>query len=248
MAALLYAGEGSLITGLAALRHFKIRVPDDPRVDVLIPAGRRRSSRDFVVVHRTTRMPGLSAGYGPIHFVSAQRAVADAALGLRRLGDVRAVAAGAVQPGWCTVAALAGELEAGPRQGSGLLRVALAELADGVRSAAEGDLRTLIRRARLPAPRFNVGLYADGQLVAVADAWWPQAGLVVEVDSREWHLAPADWERTMRRHALLTALGVLVLHFSPRQIRDEPEMVIAAIQAALEAGSPVSRLTARPAA
>lgn len=245
MAALLYAGDGSLITGQAALRYYKISVPDAHRIDVLIPAGRHVSSRGLVVVHRTMRMPRLAAGYGPIHFVSAERAVADAALGLTRLGDVRAAAAGAVQPGWCTVAALAGELDAGPRRGSGLLRVALAELADGVRSAAEGDLRTLIRRARLPAPQFNSRLYLDGQLIAVPDAWWPRAGLVVEVDSREWHLSPADWERTMRRHALLTALGILVLHFSPRQIRTEPDVVIAAIRSAVQTGSPVPSLTTR---
>ncbi len=40
MAALLYAGEPSLITGLAALRHHQISVPAVPCVDVLIPAGR----------------------------------------------------------------------------------------------------------------------------------------------------------------------------------------------------------------
>ena len=248
MAALLYAGDGSLITGQAALRHYKISVPDGRRIDVLIPVERHVTSRDFVVVRRTRRMPRLSAANGPIQFVSPQRAVADAALGLTQLSDVRAVAAGAVQRGRCTVAALAAELDAGPRRDSSLLRLALAELADGVRSVAEGDLRTLLLRARLPAPQFNSRLYLDGQLVAVPDAWWPHAGLVVEVDSREWHLSPADWERTMRRHAVLTALGLLVLHFSPRQIRTEPDTVVAAIRAALQAGSPVARLTTRPAA
>jgi very-short-patch-repair endonuclease len=247
MAALLYAGQGSIITGLAALRHYKISVPDGP-VDVLIPAGRRRSSREFVVMHRTTRMPRLAAAYGPIQFASAARAVADAALGLARLADVRAIAGRAVQQDLCTVSALVAEVDAGPRRHAGLLRVALAELAEGVRSAAEADLRVLLRQARLPAPLFNAQLYAAGRLVAVADAWWPQAGLVVEVDSREWHLSPGDWEQTMRRHAVLTALGILVLHFSPRQIRTEPETVVAAIRSALQAGSPVPRVTTSTAA
>ena len=71
--------------------------------------------------------------------------------------------------------------------------------------------------------------------VYLADAWWPEAGGAAEVDSREWHLSPADWERTLRRHARLTAHGILVLHFTPKQIRAEPAAVAAAIRAALDA-------------
>jgi hypothetical protein len=78
MAALLYAGEGSMITGLAALRRYRISWPDPGQVDVLIPAGRRRSDREFVTVHRTTRMPRRFAVVGPIQFVPPARAVADA--------------------------------------------------------------------------------------------------------------------------------------------------------------------------
>ena len=248
MAALLYAGEGSILTGQAALRHYKIKVPDERRVDVLIPISRRRMSAQYVVVHRTARMPRLHAAIGPIQFASPQRAASDAALSLHRLSDVRAIAAGVVQRGLCTVPALTAELDAGPRRDAALLRRVLEELEDGIRSAAEADLRVLLKRARLPTPLFNARLYLGDQLVAVPDAWWPLAGLVVEVDSREWHLAPADWERTMRRHAALTALGILVLHFSPRQIRTEPDEVAAAIRAALQAGSPIPRLTTCPAA
>jgi very-short-patch-repair endonuclease len=247
MAALLYAGQGSIITGQAALRHYKISVPDERRVDVLIPISRRRASAQFVVVHRTTRMPRLHAAVGPIQFASPQRAVSDAALSLARLSDVRAIAASAVQRDWCTVSALAAELGAGPRRGAALLRRTLEELKDGIRSATEADLRVLLKRARLPGAMFNASLYLGDRLIAVADAWWPHAGLVVEVDSREWHLSPADWEQTMRRHAALTALGILVLHFSPRQIRTEPETVMEAIRSALQSGSPVPRVTSRPA-
>jgi len=75
------------------------------------------------------------------------------------------------------------------------LRLALAEVEDGIRSAAEADLRVLVRLAGLPSPLYNAELYAGGRLVAVADAWWPDAGVAVEVDSREWHFSPGDWSR-----------------------------------------------------
>jgi peptidoglycan/xylan/chitin deacetylase (PgdA/CDA1 family) len=128
------------------------------------------------------------------------------------------------------------ELEQGPRRGSALLRRALAEVADGIRSSAEGDLRDLIKRAGLPVPLFNARLFADGRLIAVADCWWPDAGVAAEVDSREWHFSPRDWEQTMRRHEAMGAHGIITLHFTPRRIRQEPGTVAKAIRDALAAG------------
>jgi very-short-patch-repair endonuclease len=48
-------------------------------------------------------------------------------------------------------------------------------------------------------------------------------------------LSPEDWERTMRRHARMSARGIIVLHFTPRQIRFEPVLVVETIKAALGA-------------
>jgi hypothetical protein len=132
MAALLHSGDGSVVTGLAALRRYDLKVPATPAVDVLVPHSRRRASAGYVVVHRTTRMPGRYSADGPIRYAPAARAVADAAPGLSRLDDVRAIAAGAVQRGLCTVADLVAELAQGPSRESRLLRVVLGEMtADG---------------------------------------------------------------------------------------------------------------------
>src|SRR5580704_2438640 len=57
MAAMLYAGPGSVITGPAAIRQHHIRGPVTELVDILIPASRRRRDADFVRLHRSTRMP-----------------------------------------------------------------------------------------------------------------------------------------------------------------------------------------------
>jgi hypothetical protein len=96
----------------------------------------------------------------------------------------------------------------------------------------------LIKRGKIPLPLFNVRLHsADGALIAIPDAWWPEAGVAAEVDSREWHLSPADWERTMSRHAQMSRYGIIVLHFTPRQIRADPPGVVATIAEALKAGS-----------
>lgn len=234
MAALLFAGPDSVITAWAAMRRLGMKTPQTDAVDVLVPTARQRLSHAFVRVHRTTRIPEPVCVSGRIQFVWAVRAVADAARGLRDSREVRAVVANSVQRGWCRIAELEQELSQGPAAGSALFRRALDEVAGGVRSMAEADLLDLIKRSGLPMPLFNARLIVGRRLVAVADAWWPKARVAVEVDSREWHLSPEEWEETIRRHARMTSHGILVLHFTPKQIRTERAEVVAMIRAALE--------------
>ncbi|MGO9220022.1 MAG: hypothetical protein ACLP5E_19995 [Streptosporangiaceae bacterium] len=56
------------------------------------------------------------------------------------------------------------------------------------------------------------------------------------VSSREWHLSPDDWQRTLRRGVRMNALGINVMHFTPQRIRTEAAEVAAEIRSALEAG------------
>lgn len=232
LAALLYAGPGGTLTGAAALRRHGMSVKSKS-IDVLVPASRRRKSTGFVVLHRTTRLPSAVCYVGPVQYALAARAVADAARNLHDRTEVRAAVAAAVQAGRCTVEQLESELTSGPVRGSALFRAALAEVALGARSRPEVELLDLIKRGHLPVPLLNPRLYLRDELLARPDAWWPDAAVAVEVDSKEWHLSPESWERTMRRHAKMTALGILVLHFTPRQIREEPDYVLASIRTAL---------------
>jgi hypothetical protein len=72
-------------------------------------------------------------------------------------------------------------------------------------------------------PLFNPRLYLpNGTFIASPDAWWPDAGVAIEVDSRQWHLAPDDWERTMVRHSDLGQYGIVTLHVTPHQLRSAP--------------------------
>lgn len=246
IAAMLFAGPGSLITGPAALQNYGIRGPAVQIVDMLVPPERRRASRQFVAIHRTWRMPAEWTCDGPLRYALPARAVADAVRDLAQLGDARTVAGSAVQKRHCTIKQLWDELAAGPVRRSALLRIVLAEVADGVRSAAEGAFRTLVRRSDLPSPMFNARLFVDGVLLAVVDAWWPEASVAVEIDSREWHLLPADWENTMRRHDRLIAAGISVIHVSPKQIRTEPAVVVSYISEALRHGRPATNVVTLP--
>jgi very-short-patch-repair endonuclease len=236
MAALLHAGPRSALTGLAAARRFGISGFTGSVVDVLVPAKLNPQSIAFVRVRRTWRMPAEVCVDGPMRYAQPGRAVADAARSLTATRDVRALAAQAVQRQVCTVSMLATELEEGPRKGSAQLRAAVEEVQAGLRSVPEGDLRRVLRRSDLPMPEFNARLYCGKELVAVVDAWWEEAGVGVEADSKEYHYSAEDWQRTMERHDRLVAQGVLLLHFSPQKIRTEPGEVVERIRAALKAG------------
>ena len=247
-AALLYAGRASVITGPAALRWYRLRAPEARRIDVLVPAARHCSSHSFVTVHRTCRLPDAQTRDLAIGYVAAARAVADTVLRLAARSEVRAIVASAVQQGRCTIAELAAELAAGPVRGSGLFRSVLAEVCDGIRSPAEADFRDLIKKSGLPQPLFNPQLVIDGALLAKPDAWWPDRALAVEIDSREWHLSPDDWEATMARDGRLRAVGIRVIHVTPRQVRTEPNRVLRTIADALRSGTPLPGLITVPAA
>jgi len=249
IAAYLYAGKPIAITGSAALAFHSMTGARSDVVDVLVPLGCRRADAGFARMHRTgvvpePRYPDCGVWYAP-----PARSVADAVRQLSGISDVRAVVAGAVQRGKVAVWQLAQELELGPVNGSARLRAALAEVADGVRSSAEADLRSLIKRERLPMPIFNAQLSVGGELLAIPDAWWPEAGVAVEVDSREWHFSPRDWEETLARHARMTAQGILVLHIPPRRVRVAGKEVAGEIRAALASshGRRLSHIVTRPA-
>jgi len=246
-AALLYAGDYSMITGLAALRRLGIWAPAISATDVLIPDTRRRVSRNYVRMHRTTKLPTEWLAQGEIRMAMIPRALADTALDLASVRDVRAVVAAGIQQGRCSVQQLEDELRDRRLHNAKLLRSVLAEVAAGIRSSPEGDLMDLIKKSGLPDPVYNPRLYIGDRLLARPDAWWELAGVAAEVDSREWHLSPEAWERTMKRHDRMTAAGIRVLHFSPSQIKTEPGIVAAIIKDALRTGGPLPGIRTVPA-
>jgi hypothetical protein len=235
IAAQLYAGSDSRITGLAALRRWGVRAPYTNLIDMLIPAEKQRASTGFVRIHGSSRMPEQTFTVGPVSLVPIPRAVADSARGLTRLADVRALVANVIQQGRCSADQLIAELEDGPVQGSALLRIAIADIREGVRSNPEADLKDLLKWAKIRTPMFNPRLYSGDEFLASPDGWWPDLGVAAEVDSREYHLSPKDHERTLERHARMAAHGITVLHFTPRQIRTQPTQVAAILKAALVA-------------
>ena len=221
VAALLYAGPTSVITGPAAIRLHRLRSPGPDMIDVLIPWAVKRQSTGFVRIHRTRRMPGFYRR-GPIRFARAARAVADAAREFGTLDDVRSVVAEAVQKQACSIAEIGLELDEGSTRDSFHLRAALTEVRDGIRSVAEARFRQRVQRSDLPPPRYNVFLRAaDGTDIGEADAWWADAGVSAEIDSREYHFYRDGWLRTDAKHSRMLKYGIFPHHFAPSRVDND---------------------------
>jgi len=227
MSGLLYGGPGCLLGGATAVRLYGLRqVPPSRAVHLLLPHHVHRSSRAFVRVRRSTAMPA------PVHLdewrvVPVARAVVDACRWMGQMDQVRALVAESVQQRKTTVAELYAELASGGSAGSAATRFALGEVAGGARSVAEAVARSLLIRSTLPPPEWNCDLFTvEGDWLARPDAWWREAGVVMEIDSQEWHLLPGHWAATMARHARMTSYGLLVVHITPRRLRTEPAEVL----------------------
>jgi hypothetical protein len=237
-AALTLVGKDAVLSGVAALRVLGVRrLPSDDRVHVLIPHEQRLTSQRFVVVERSRRLPEPVVR-GGLPLAGAARALVDAAKQWPNLDTVRAMTADAVQREICTVNELLAELAEPRRPHSAIVRSVLTEVADGVRSAAEAWARSLVLSTNLPPPLWNVAIRdPSGLLLAVADAYWEPVGLAWEIDSREFHLSPAEHARDARRQSRLAAAGVLVVHTVLSRLRTDPSGVVSELERAYHAAA-----------
>jgi hypothetical protein len=108
----------------------------------------------------------------------------------------------------------------------------LADLAAGVRSAAERSARQLWPSTGLPEPWWNARICdAEGRSLGIADCWVDDVAMVWEIESSEWHLSPADHEYTVRRAAQFTAAGALYVASKPKMVLKDRPGVAATLQA-----------------
>ncbi|MCO1660261.1 hypothetical protein [Pseudonocardia humida] len=236
-AALLLCGADSVITGVEACRrHGMRRSPSrlHDELEVLVPHHRQVRSVGFVQVQRTERLPA-PISKGGIPLAPLPRACIDAVRRLRSGSDVVELLSEPVQRGRCTVAELGAELEAGSRRGTAVPRRVLADMGEGIRSAAERAAQRLWRSAGLPEPWWNAEIRtADGEFLGIADCWVDDVAMVWEIESTEWHLSPSDHDRTVRRAAGFTAAGAVYTATKPNRVLREPEAVAAVLRATYE--------------
>ncbi|WP_329385050.1 hypothetical protein OG625_24695 [Streptomyces sp. NBC_01351] len=227
------AGDTAALTGGAALALLGIREAPYAPADVLIRAPRRLTATAEVRPLATSRWPGTINVSG-IPATRPVRAAADFAARADRPDRIRAVLAHVVQAGWCHPRDLHAELRAARLLTHPAVRAAAAELLAGVRSIAEAQARDTLSATDLPPPLWNARLHTpDGTFLASPDAYWPDEGVALEIDSAEYHYTRDSWHATLRRRLRLESHGILVVSATPSMIRDTPKEVLAALRAFL---------------
>lgn len=121
------------------------------------------------------------------------------------------------------------------RNGCGILREILDDRALGDQisdSGLEEVCASLFRDADLPAPSFQYTIWLDGRWRRI-DFCYPQLMIAIEVDGFEAHTTHQAFEDDRVRGNELELHGWLVLHFTRRQILDQPTYVASTVRRAL---------------
>lgn len=218
-AALKFAGDGAVITGLAALSRYGVRAAQAGVGEhVLVPAPCQRKSRPGLIIERTGRQPKTTVVQG-VECAEVSRAVVDACRHLENLDRVREVTAEVVQARLCSLAEIAREVRDGARRGTALTREVLREMDAGIRSVAEAHARELFAVRGVRQPLWNVQvLTADGEVIATPDGFWEDVAAAVEIDSMLWHQRPERYRWTQRRQRRMTRHGIFVLPVAPADV------------------------------
>jgi very-short-patch-repair endonuclease len=94
------------------------------------------------------------------------------------------------------------------------------------RSELEREFLDLVAKAGLPPPKVNARVAG-----LEVDFFWPQFGLVVEIDGRSYHSNPRAFETDRIRDARLLRHGYRVLRITAKRLRHAPRQVIGDILA-----------------
>lgn len=116
------------------------------------------------------------------------------------------------------------------RNGNGQRRALLHDSRDEPWSEAERLAHAVLRASGLKGWDPNLEVWLDGQKYFV-DIAFARLKIAIEIDRYEIHRAEnrEQFEHDRRKGSALTAAGWRVLRFTRRQLRDQPEWVIAMI-------------------
>jgi very-short-patch-repair endonuclease len=96
------------------------------------------------------------------------------------------------------------------------------------RSEAEERFLSLLRSAGIDVPKANARVAGHE-----VDFYWPDRGLVAEVDGRAFHTSRRSFERDRRRDAELLGVGIRVVRVTWQQLTEQPEALLVRLGAVL---------------
>jgi very-short-patch-repair endonuclease len=229
LAAVLACGQGALLSHRSAAVLHQLLPPVSAAVDVTA-TGRSERRHAGIRVHRVRIERRDRARRQGIPVTAVARTVLDLAE-TATLDDTERAFDEAINRRLTTHDHLAALLARSPgRRGAKTINALLdRDHVPGLtRREAERLLLKLIRAARLPLPRVNarIGKYT-------VDFYWPEHGLVLEMDSHAWHTSPQKFETDRLRDQILDGQQIRVIRSTWLQVTQEPYALVARLARSL---------------
>ena len=227
-AAVLAAGDGAVLSHASAAAAWELRIEGGGNVHVTVGPG-GRAVRNGLRLHRTACLGAdeITTRSG-IPITTPARTVLDLAASLNGR-PLEAVLDRAERLRLLDFAELHELLTRYPaRPGTPSLRAVLSRYTAGTvvtRSELEERFLALCDRHRIPRPEVNTVI--EGKEV---DFFWPDCGLIVEVDGYAWHRSPSAMNDDRERDVTLVLAGYRVLRFTWAQVTERPRWVVQAVR------------------
>jgi very-short-patch-repair endonuclease len=236
LAAVRAIGAGAVLSHVHAAALFDLRPAPAGRVNVTVVSSGRRQRKGIRVHSVRVLPPEEVTTQRRIPVTTPARTLADLAGAVDKPALARALEEAekhALLDVPSLLAASAG------RPGAMRIRELVAQELPHTRSEFEAAFNDLCDRYGLPRPLMNtqVGGFE-------VDAYWPEQGLVVELDSWSHHGTRAAFERDRERDAELHARGIGTLRFTYRQVMTRQPWVASRLAPRSPYGSSSSRRSA----
>lgn len=237
MAATAWAGSGSAISHRAAAALWALDGFKPGPVEITTPRDLR--GRRGVIVHRVPDFPGTHiVRHQSLAVTTVHRTLVDLG-GVAPPDLVELALECALRRRMTTERHLRCLLGLGTRgrKGAAVLSslLDLQAAAPPTESALEARTVQLLRKHGFPSPVRQRVVRDDGGFIARVDLAYPETQVVIEVDSRSYHLRRTEWERDLARRNELTSRGCRVLHVTEEKLRKDSEAFLACVSRALSA-------------
>lgn len=221
---------GSIVVLGTAARVHHLPVAADGKVHVVVPSG--RPARGRLIPHQFRLDDGDVVDVLGVPVTAFRRTVFDClgrlpvehALGLLAWVSSRQLVEHEALSAWVG--------DHPGRWGNPSRRRVAKRLARGAVSPAEDLLHAILRRGGIGGWTAGVSLHDELGVWAVADVYFPDVRLVIEVDGRAAH-GDDRFQADRTRQNLLVAAGCTVLRYTWLDLRENPDKVAAQIRSTL---------------
>jgi very-short-patch-repair endonuclease len=232
LAAVMACGEGAVLSHLSAAVLWNLLTYDASQPHVTAPASRQ--GVPGIRLHRSRSLDAQdTTNHRGIAITTVHRTLLDIAAHVPDRHLERALAQAERLQLYDQRAITDVIARANGHRGTKVLTNAIADEPQFTRSELEARMRNLARAHNLPKPEFNISLDAPDHPGIEVDCYFPSHRLVVETDGWETHRTRKAFEDDRAKDAALTAAGYIVVRFTWRQLRYDPQTVAERIKAIL---------------